>query len=443
MKKQYAFLFAALLSVGLLDAQQLPLSNIYNQNRILFNPGNTGDAGALAGYLNHRKQWMNTVGSPSAQFLGLHSPISDKMALGGLVQNIEQGLMRQTSAQLNYSYQVILADDHKLRFGLGASFIQNYINMADAIVQDPSENGLYNGDLNGYTFNSSFGVVYNWDNLEVGVALPNFIPTRTNRLYPNGDAFNMMTPNFVSHASYKYEFDNNLMLQPMVVMRLAPNSSILLDNWLMIDYKNILWLNLAYRSQTNASFIVGAGTWLTKNINLNYAYEYGNNQLGLMSAGTHEISLGFLFSEKRSESPYNLVSREEKPERRVKKPKQPKEKPGGKKKITIITEGYDSGAENSPELEFRVKPKDGIDKKASEDAALKAEVEDLKKKLDKLLKDDNVSQSEMESEFSKIRVQLNNLLKRNAEGESDAVSKELDDISKQIEALKKKMQSEK
>ena len=39
-------------------AQQLPLNDLYYENRYLFNPANAGDQGALVGFLNHRRQWV-------------------------------------------------------------------------------------------------------------------------------------------------------------------------------------------------------------------------------------------------------------------------------------------------------------------------------------------------------------------------------------------------
>lgn len=441
MKKILLIAFVGLFGVSF--AQQSPLSNIYNKNRILLNPANTGDQGHLAGFINYRNQWVGNSGAPNAQFIGLHSPLTDRVHLGGVIQNHQHGLIRQTSGQMNYGYLLPIDEEHKLRFGLGAAFYQHGLNLANAFVEDPSEYGLFSGDLNGIAFNASFGVVYQWRDLEVGVAMPNFLPFASVRVNPENDPFFMFQTELMAHASYRYEFDNNIALQPLVVARMSPNRSYVFDNWVYADYKNLLWMGLGYRTQTMGSFMVSVGTWLTKNINFNYAYEFSNSPYGALSLGTHEISLGFSFNDAQTVNPFTALVRENKPERYEKKvrTKSPK-KSKNKKKITIITEGYNTDADDSPDIEFKVTPNEGRPKgnsPSATDSAVEDELVLIKSRLDLLLKDQTMSKSDLKWELGKIASQLNDLNEKNTDENSKKVSKDLEDISKQIESLKSKI----
>ena len=77
-------------------AQQLPLNDLYYDNRYLFNPANAGDQGYLVGFLNHRRQWVGLEGAPVTNVLSVHSPLGNKnIGLGGTLSSDRYGFSQR------------------------------------------------------------------------------------------------------------------------------------------------------------------------------------------------------------------------------------------------------------------------------------------------------------------------------------------------------------
>ena len=72
--------FALLASTG--KAQQLELTNLYNQNMFVVNPAFAGDHGYAVAHMFHRQQWSGVSGAPASSLFTVHSPLGEKNAIG-------------------------------------------------------------------------------------------------------------------------------------------------------------------------------------------------------------------------------------------------------------------------------------------------------------------------------------------------------------------------
>lgn len=436
-------------------AQQLPISNLYDQNRLIFNPANAGDANGPEANIHHRQQWMGLQGAPMTQIINVHSPIGEYVGVGGMIQNTKTNILRQTSVHLNYAYGVDVAFGHRINFGLGAVYHQNALDLNNVVVQDQNEISMYAANFNGSAFNFDFGIRYNWDNLEVGISANQLLNNRLNSFSPNDNRFNQFRTHFNGIASYKYKVESlDLILKPTVLVRYIPHSGTLNDYVLNVDWKNLVWGNLGYRDGRN--FIFSAGTWVTNNIGLSYSYNYSTELLSMESFGSHEIALKINLKSTDGEGPFKtnertgeLTEREKalieaqekkKAERDALKAQKEQEKAKstktGKQTITIETDGFEVGTD-----EIIIKP--GSKKSpSSELEELKNEMSEINSKIDAMLKSDyktEASRGEVLEEIRRLKERLQGLLKSNDPENVHEVSNEIEDIQKKIEALKLKL----
>jgi len=218
-------------------AQQLPISSLYQNNRMLFNAANTGDQDDAMLQLNHKQQWAGIKGAPTVQLLTLQTALNDYMGIGGMIKNTSSDIMRQTSAHLNYSYGVDVALGHRLTFGLGAVYYQNSLDLNSIIVEDPSELSLYNANLNGSALNFDFGIRYNWDALEVGISANQLRNNKLNGFAPGDGRFNQFRTHYNFLASYNYEVNSDFTISPIVLVRYINQVGVINDYMVGVNYK--------------------------------------------------------------------------------------------------------------------------------------------------------------------------------------------------------------
>ena len=136
-KIKFSILLSLLFFIAGLKAQQLPVYTQYVFNEYMMNPAVAGTVDHMPIRLTYRDQWTgftdmtgNNIAPKTFTFSG-HTPISDKLALGGFVYSDVTGPISQTSAQLSYSWRTCLSKESCfwerkkfLSFSYGTRFIQ-------------------------------------------------------------------------------------------------------------------------------------------------------------------------------------------------------------------------------------------------------------------------------------------------------------------------------
>ncbi|MBL4585887.1 MAG: PorP/SprF family type IX secretion system membrane protein, partial [Flavobacteriales bacterium] len=154
MRKIYVSLFVlGLLTQGWSAfAQQTQMTSLYRENRFLINPANAGYSEGLVGFVNYRNQWTNVVGSPTTGILSLHTPLGKNTNIGTNIIYDKTSFVSTVNAKLVYAHDIKLASDHQLTLGLGVGINSTQLNLSDAIVEDPTDILLANGNISSTVF---------------------------------------------------------------------------------------------------------------------------------------------------------------------------------------------------------------------------------------------------------------------------------------------------
>ena len=306
-----------LLITANLYAQQLPLNDLYHQNRLLINPANTGDHVSWSFFLNARNQWVGIDGSPKTNTVGVHGMLNDKMGVGGFVVSDRSGLIDRTALHLNYAYRVKLTEDHLLTLALNGVVNENRFLMENAKVKDLNDKLFSLQSYEGMKLDAGFGMKYNWRKLEFGISIPYLFESQVRYFTTESDDYVF---DFYRHYNVFLSYDLALKnkywsLAPSIMYRTARQSPSQTDLQVITKWHNKYWLGLGYRnsgktwvesaaggdytqinlSLSNSYFLISGGIALMDNIDLAYAYELSNSTIYDRSHGTHEIMISYTF----------------------------------------------------------------------------------------------------------------------------------------------------
>jgi type IX secretion system PorP/SprF family membrane protein len=298
-KNSLATLFSLLLMfLGLqANAQQIPLSNLYNQNLFSFNPANAGSAGFLEAYLNHRQQWVGIDGAPTTSMLSANTLLGEKHGLGLNVISDKTDIIQRLTASLSYAYKIKLGEEnHSLSFGLSAGYFQNNLNLSNVVVDDLNDANLLQGDLNASTLIADFGAFYKNKGFHLGVALPNIIGNDIG--YQDGQTFDLYR-HFIATTAYSFQLNDDWAFMPSATVRAVPTVNSQFDVGATVNWKNKLWTGVTYREE--AGIVAALGFTIADKITFGYAYEFSGSGLAAQSSGSHEIMLGVQMRKKHKE----------------------------------------------------------------------------------------------------------------------------------------------
>lgn len=284
MKK--GLLIAAIAITSFSYGQELS-HNYYNyiMNRFNLNPAIAGNNGNISAMLNTKTYLSGFNGAPRNTMFGLHAPISLNQGAGLRVVSDRRGGFEVDKYDAAYSYQIQLDDRQDLRFGISAGAITRKLNTSgidniDLLNQnDPT---LAGGYLNETNFIAGVGLVYDFDNLQVGLSAPHLI-----------QGSEPISEFIVGSASYRYDFENSpISVTPTFIYQNIPTIENQFDVLLKGEYDEKVWAMAGYRSNNNLTF--GLGFDLGP-FGLGYAYEMSNSDLEMIGGGSHEIVIQVAF----------------------------------------------------------------------------------------------------------------------------------------------------
>jgi len=279
-----------LISLSLISLQAVGQNNI---RQFLFNRANqnvayTGIDGDTLVYLVERLQWVGFDGGPKSTGVSIQNATKKRISWGLTIFTDKAAYLRNTLTELSAAYVLPINEMHSLRFGLsmGAQFIdldtkgQDYSN-------DPLITSMYNNDL---LAQGSFGAIYQYKDLIIGVALPTLINNEE-----QGSGFLRAHPyaQFMSQIytiQYKFRINHNdFVAEPYFIYRLNRD---LQNTWEMagfVTYKEKFITGLSYHAYTGVALSLGLN--FSNRIRVGYSAEMPVVANNFPFAPSHEFNL--------------------------------------------------------------------------------------------------------------------------------------------------------
>jgi len=276
-------------------------SDYLSDNVYLVHPSAAGIGNCGKIRLTYRQQMLGVEDAPSLQTLSFHTRITEKMAIGAIAFNDENGYHAQQGFLATYAYHINFGNEaamNQLSFGLSFMFSQNSVDQSDFIDFDPI---ISQGVESSSYYNADFSLGYHYMDSFSYFTIKNLLLTPrdlvSNRFESNNLRRYLLTFGYYLGRGKSWQFEPSTMFQ---FIEYTGESFVDLN---IKAYKNIgdksqIWAALSYRM----NFDVNEEKFrqITPIIGINYkrfmfSYTY-SAQLGdvvIDSGGNHQITLGF------------------------------------------------------------------------------------------------------------------------------------------------------
>jgi type IX secretion system PorP/SprF family membrane protein len=288
--KKIAYISILLMLTGTLSAQQFPLMEGYNTNPFTLSPAYAGIHNSKTVFIDYRSDWSGIDGGPKTYQLSYNDKLNEKVGLGGRFIYDKTDIFKQTLILGTYTYEVKLAEEHILNFGLSAGFFRNSIDLAKYYnnpdyVQDPVL--LYGQEKSKIKFATDISALYRYKDVEAGILFSNVMFGTVK--YHSVDMTYKPLKNYLLHASYLFAIDERWTVRPTVILRGGQDIPVQFELAPSVTWNNRIWGTAVYR--TGGIFGMGFGGEVYNGILLNYSYNLSSN-VSPNTFGSHQLSLG-------------------------------------------------------------------------------------------------------------------------------------------------------
>ena len=282
-----------------LQAQQVPLYQQYFYNRFVYNPGYAGFDEAANVYLIHRAQWAEMPGQPTTTAITFDAPLKPKkIGLGVNLYSDRTDITSRIGAYGSFAYNIAMGDNQNLLFGLSLGGLENRVNFADIVVQDPDDPTILSSLERKTGLDGTFGIGYRFKEFHLGIAIPQMLATSFEYTPVSGNsrAHYNLSRHYLASLEYKLYVnpDKDVSLTPMCMVRFMPEAPMQFDANLIFNWKETGFLAISYRS--DYAIGVNARIKLQEKISIGYTYDVISSSINTYSGISHEVMLGYTFA---------------------------------------------------------------------------------------------------------------------------------------------------
>jgi type IX secretion system PorP/SprF family membrane protein len=292
-------------------------SDYLSDNLFLIHPSMAGAANRSQIRLTARQQWFDVDNAPSLQTLAVNGRVGDKLGVGGIVFNDQNGNFSKIGAYGTVAYHLLFSrselDLNQLSFGISAGIIQHRLDQSGFSEFDPIVNGNNVSDAFG---NMDIGVSYYYHDFYAHLAAKNMISVRRELFY--SDAVPSNQRKYLFSTGYVFDSYGDWSYEPSILYQLREATNEMNIDLNMKFYRNVdfgqLWGGLSYRNSFEGAEYTSEGNeiksqqlrYITpfvgldyKNFMFGYTFSYQFNSVVLSNNGFHQLTIGYDFGKSR------------------------------------------------------------------------------------------------------------------------------------------------
>ncbi|MBA3900488.1 MAG: PorP/SprF family type IX secretion system membrane protein [Bacteroidetes bacterium] len=291
--------FVLLALADKLHAQESSFSNFYNYNTQLFNPAFSGLKGNRVA-ATHRSLWMNIPGAPKINAVMADGFFTDKAGWGAAITDESFGIFKVNNFSGSFSYRMPLSPESSLSVGFSGFFQNTNILFNDIIAKSQEDPILLNGQLQGHIYNIGAGLVYQFKDLQIGLAIPRALAP-TVEYSGNEVPVKMLHDRQVNTmAFYRIKTNNEkLSIKPSMMAQydISNNNPLLIDGSVMLDYEGVGWAGVFVRN--NAVIGLNLAFIAKEKLCIGYAFSFYTGQIKTYTGFNHEFLIGYKINDRK------------------------------------------------------------------------------------------------------------------------------------------------
>ena len=289
-------------------AQQIPQYSHYLLNGLLVNPAYAGYHETYHAHVFYRNQWMRT-GTPQYLSVAIDGKVTEGVNLGLVFSHERMGSLAINSLSAIYAYRFQTGSESSLSFGL--SLGAKHYGAGNLSPVDPGDPVLQRIS-NGWAPNVDVGVYYGSEMFYAGLSARNITDRKTFGGFEADDfIIPLSTWNSVLTLGFSLPLSDQIKFHPSLMWQEDFTNPSHIDVTAAFSYMERFWAGISFRTDqhfwkpktpgdVNELYFMAiiAKVFITKQITLSYAYDFGLNQGSRIYFGGHEVSLGFYFLRK-------------------------------------------------------------------------------------------------------------------------------------------------
>ncbi|WP_299818024.1 type IX secretion system membrane protein PorP/SprF [uncultured Pontibacter sp.] len=312
MNKSLLFLLVILFALAIeAKAQQRPQYSQYMVNNYLLNPAITGIEDYADIRISHRRQWVGLDGAPVTSYVTAHTPLNKGAAstkytralahhgVGVAFHTDKTGPLRRTGISGSYAYHLPLTRSINASAGAAVGLIRNSINASELEFTNPNDPLIGGGSFNNNVIDLSLGLWIYSESFSLGVAGAQLLED-VGSFQPEGSrnpTLDLQRHYFITGA-YRFSPTDRLDVVPSVMVKMASPSPVSVDANVRVLYNRQFWAGASYRHED--ALVAMVGVYISPLLDVSYSYDVTSSNLNQVSAGTHEVVVGFkLFNNRR------------------------------------------------------------------------------------------------------------------------------------------------
>lgn len=307
MRHRQWSIFAFILIASIAKAQDHTNFTQFYLNPYLINPSYVGIDGQSAVSLIYRKQWMTIEGAPTIANFTLQTPVSPRAGFGLSITNDAKGLLNNSSVLLTFGYNIAIAENAFIRFGISGGGTWNTIDMSKLTsIQDDDALGNILENNAGLTGNA--GISFHIKTFQLGASMPSmFSPS-----YMSTEEFNITEikpfQSLIFNASNRFYFaDDKHVFEPTAIYRMNADLPPQFEFAGILHLNHVLWLGGSYKQDFGISAL--AGIKLKNALAIGASYSLQNSGVNELNSPSFEVSLNVLLGKRRKNAPlYSFVN---------------------------------------------------------------------------------------------------------------------------------------
>jgi len=291
----YITLILVTVCGSLVNAQQLPQFTQYMFNDFVVNPAIAGTQDYYQIRTNHRFQWVGLLDPPITNTLAFYGPHTKlDMGYGGYVYNDVTGPTSRTGISGAYAYNFGITGDIRLSMGISVSLLQYKVDGTQLDIKQEDDPAILPIISSTFVPDGGLGVYLYADQFYAGFSAAQLLNNKLT-IFNDNTGLNKLKTHFYLTGGYRYEVDQDWMLEPSLIVKSTAPKEITFDISAKVEWKNMVWGGLSYRLKD--AFSVMLGYSYDEQFYFGYAYDIGVSDLRNYNTGTHELMIGYRFND--------------------------------------------------------------------------------------------------------------------------------------------------
>jgi type IX secretion system PorP/SprF family membrane protein len=281
--------------VTTVKAQQDAQYSQYMFNTLALNPAYAGSRDVVSATVLHRKQWVNTPGSPRTTTLSIDAPFKrEKVGVGLLVFNDKIGITSTTGMYGSYAFRMRTRKG-TLALGLQAGFSQYSADFTSVkLDQDDKYDDAFSSRVNKFMPNFGAGVYYNTDKFYVGIGLPRLVNNKMMKTADSIVSLSHQTRHLFFMGGFVLPLSQDIKLKPSTMIKLVEGAPIQIDINTNVWFYDVVAAGLSYRISAG-TVVAMVEVQATKQFRIGYSYDASLGKSNVVGRGAHEIMARYEF----------------------------------------------------------------------------------------------------------------------------------------------------